>query len=217
MGYLPYQLVQNFLDQLYWDLSESWQFNVFTLLWFEWVLISVCIIPFTFRHDLKECRSIAVIRGSRAMLQFSLQCCWDWHKPCSKPVCSGGSSGEEKGRGDAVLVRSTFCERNCPPCCWPDRPRGHRSWHSTSSQLCLNLAVVLCDRLAAWHHPHLNFLTAHLIISYTFIVTGRIRSETWKRDEGGGQSAGHWGAESVGLVCVKFVNSEIVWAFLLGM
>ena len=44
------------------------------------------------------------------MLQFSLQCCWDWHKPCSKPVCSGGSSGEE--RGDAVLVRSTFCERN---------------------------------------------------------------------------------------------------------
>ena len=131
--------------------------------------------------------------------------------------CSGGSSGEEKGRGDAVLVRSTFCERNCPPCCWPDRPCGHRSWHSTSSQLCLNLAVVLCDRLAAWHHPHLNFLTAHLIISYTFIVTGRIRSDTWKRDEGGGQSAGHWGAESVGLVCVKFVNSEIVWAFLLGM
>lgn len=84
----------------------------FTLLWFEWVLISVCVIPSPFRHDLKECRSIAVIRGSRAMQQFSLQCCWDWHKPCSKPVCSGGSSGEEKGRGDAVLVRSTLCERN---------------------------------------------------------------------------------------------------------
>ena len=29
--------------------------------------------------------------------------------------CSGGSSGEEKGRGDAVLVRSTLCERNCVP------------------------------------------------------------------------------------------------------
>ena len=119
--------------------------------------------------------------------------------------------------GNQRCIALPFCERNCPPCCWPDRPRGHRSWHSTSSQLCLNLAVVLCDRLAAWHHPHLNFLTAHLIISYTFIVTGRIRSDTWKRDEGGGQSAGHWGAESVGLVCVKFVNSEIVWAFLLGM
>ena len=58
----------------------------------------------------------AVTRGSRAMLQFSLQCCWNWHKLCSKPVCSGGSSGEEKRRGDAVLVRSAFCDWNYSFC-----------------------------------------------------------------------------------------------------
>ena len=60
------------------------------------------------RHLIQRGVFLAAIRGSKTTLQFSVQCCWNWHKPCSKPESVAAVGRNKRSLHQHLLVSTLW-------------------------------------------------------------------------------------------------------------
>ena len=63
------------------------------------------------RHLIQRGVFLAAIRGSKTTLQFSVQCCWNWHKPCSKPESVAAVGRNKRSLHQHLLVSALWLKK----------------------------------------------------------------------------------------------------------